>query len=475
MLDSIQSASLPRVHHSIRWGAPALVFAAGLLTGHHAMAQTTVQAPAVAPAAAPAPAAPTGFWERSNLLGDIGGLRSFLDGYGVSLGLTETSEVLGNPTGGRAQGVVYEGVTEMSLGIDLEKAIGLPGGIFNASAFQIHGRGLTANNVDNLNTVSGIEADRATRLFELWYQQSFFGGKVDVKLGQQSADLEFMTTQYGSIFVNTSFGWPTLPAVDLPSSGPEYPLATPAVRVRVRPTPELTALVGVFNGSPAGLGPGDPQQRDPSGTNFDLDSGVFVIGELQYALNQEDNAKGLPGTYKIGAWYNSNAFADQFSAADPDAPQTTHRGDWSVYATMDQLVFQPAGSKGGGAGVFARAMGAPGDSNPVNVFVDGGVTYKGAFGRDNDTMGLGFGWARIRDTARAGDSAFAESSGSFHPVRSSETFIELTYQAVVTPWWTLQPDFQYVFSPGGGIVDPNQPTKRVGDALILGLRTSITF
>ncbi len=63
----------------------------------------------------------------------------------------------------------------------------------------------------------------------------------------------------------------------------------------------------------------------------------------------------------------------------------------------------------------------------------------------------------------------------FPPVRSSETFIELTYQAVVTPWWTLQPDFQYVFSPGGGIVDPNQPTKRVGDALILGLRTSITF
>ena len=140
---------------------------------------------------------------------------------------------------------------------------------------------------------------------------------------------------------------------------------------------------------------------------------------------------------------------------------------------IDQLIFRPSGSKDGGAAVFARAMGAPGDRNLVNVFVDGGITYQGAFGRDNDTMGLGVGWARISDTARAGDAVLAATSN--YPIRSSEIVLEATYQAQLAPWWSIQPDFQYVINPGGGILNPNQPTKRVGDAAIFGLRTSITF
>jgi porin len=32
-----------------------------------------------------------------------------------------------------------------------------------------------------------------------------------------------------------------------------------------------------------------------------------------------------------------------------------------------------------------------------------------------------------------------------------------------------------VFNPAGGIPNPNHPDKRIGDALIVGLRTGITF
>lgn len=423
-------------------------------------------------------AAPASLWDRSNLLGSIGGLRTILDRYGISLGLSETSEVLGNPTGGRAQGVVYEGLTQISLGVDLERAIGVQGGILNVSALQIHGRGLSTNDLDNLNTASGLEADRSTRLFEFWYQQAFLGGKVDVKIGQLSADEEFLISQYGGLFINAFFGWPGLPTVDLPSGGAAYPLATPAIRLRVQPTAALTGLLAVFNGSPAGIGIGDPQIRDASGTNFNLNSGVFVIGEVQYARSQG----GYPGTYKLGAWYNSNAFTDQFytsgpiTAARPFAsPPGVRRDDWSVYAVIDQLVYRPASAKDGGAGVFFRAMGAPGDRNTVNVFVNAGITYKGAFDRNNDTMGLGVVWTRISDTARAADAAFAALSGGSYPVRSSETTLEASYQVQLAPWWVLQPDFQYVFRPGGGIPDPQRPHRQVGDAAVFGLRTSITF
>jgi porin len=60
-------------------------------------------------------------------------------------------------------------------------------------------------------------------------------------------------------------------------------------------------------------------------------------------------------------------------------------------------------------------------------------------------------------------------------VRHTETYVETTYQYQLRPWWQLQPDVQYVFNPGGGIVNPNQPNRRVGNELVLGLRTNILF
>ena len=419
---------------------------------------------------------------RSNLFGAIGGIRPLFDRVGVSFGFSETTEVLGNPTGGVKRGAIVEGLTQMSIGVDLAKALGLPGGLFNVSALQIHGRGLSEN-VGALDVISSIEADPATRLNELWFQQSVFDDRLDIKIGQQSADLEFITSEYEDLFINSGFGWPTLPAADLPSGGPAYPLPTPGIRLRAKPNDSIIALLGLFNGSPAGLRPGDPQVNDPSGTDFDVSSGYFLIGEAQYLVNRGKDSKGLPATYKIGAWYNSNSVKDPFFTNGATVPAEgpfavtggSRHGDWSAYGTFDQLVVRPSGGEDGGLGITARAMGAPGDRNLVDVFAQGGVTYKGAFDRPGDTMGIGVERARISSRARAGDVATAEVLGTFYPLRSKETVIEATYQAQIAPWWQVQPDVQYVLSPGGGLPDPNHPGHRIGAALVLGARSVVTF
>lgn len=419
--------------------------------------------------------------ETEKLLGAIGGLRPVLEAHGITLNLLETSEVLGNVTGGRATGLIYEGATNVSVDVDLEKSIGLTGGTMRISALQIHGRGLSTNYVSNLNVISSAEATRATRLYELWYQQTFLGGKADIRMGQQSADLEFAISSYGGLFVNASFGWPTSFAVSLPAGGPAYPLGALGARLRVRPRDDTTVLLAVFNGSPAPPGFNDPQLRNAHGTSFRLNDGVFALGEVQYAINGGDAATGLPGTYKLGGWYNSRAFTNQFfvqtiGSASTVATFNTSNDDWSLYGVADQLVWRTPGSKDGGVGVFARVAGAPGGCNQINVFANAGATYKGVFGRENDTVGLGLAWARISDTSRANDAAAAAASpGTFLPIRSSEVALELTYQAQVAPWLVVQPVFQYVFNPGGGIVNPDRPDRRIGDAAILGARTTITF
>jgi porin len=438
------------------------------------------QTPVAGPEAASAPS-PSGLWGSSSLFGDMGGLRTDLGRFGIAIGLQETSEVLGNPTGGVRLGVIYEGVTEMSLGLDTEKAFGWQGGVLNISAFQIHGRGLSINDLDNLNLVSGIEADRSTRLFELWYQQGFLRDRLDIRVGQIAADQEFMITQYGTVFINSSFGWPVLPGVDLPAGGPAYPFAATGVRLRAKPTEQLTLLAGLFNGNPAGPGLGDPQRRDSSGLYFSMSNGAFAIAQAQYAINQGAGANGLPGSYKLGGWYNSNAFTNRFYTLLVLPPTVVPRplrlahGDYSFYAVADQLVYRTPGTKDGGIGVFVRAMGAPGDRNLVSFFGQGGATYKGLISsRPNDTAGLGFLYTRIGVAAREEDMDVAAARPGY-PVRSAEWVLEITYQVQLAPWWTLQPDFQYVFNPGGGLLNPDKPGQRIGDAAVLGLRTNVIF
>jgi porin len=394
---------------------------------------------------------------------------------GIKLSVTETSEVLANLTGGLRQGAIYEGVTDLSLNIDFRPAFHWRGVLF-ARAYQIHGRGLTLSNTDNLNEISGIEALATTRLVELWYEQHFDNWRL--RIGQQTIATEFLSPASGRLFVNGGLGWPTLPAIDLPTGGPGYPLGTPAIRLRVDPKEGVTLYLALFNGDPTGAGIGGSQLRDASGTAFRTSDGAFVISELRY--NPESSDKN--GTYRFGGWWHSERFRDLhldasgISLANPDSNgrPRQHDNDFSLYGIVDQPFLINEADHTSFA-VFARAMGAPGDRNLVDLYVDGGLVYKGPFGRADDQVGIGIGYARIGSAARAFDADVARLSGAFHPIRSGETLLELTYRFQLTGWWQLQPDFQYVFNPGGGIVNPHAPSRRVADAAVVGLRTAITF
>ena len=186
--------------------------------------------------------------------------------------------MFGNLTGGVKTNAVPSGAALLSLGVDTEKAVGWKGGTFNVSAWQIHGRNFTPENAGVIQTVTGLEATPTTRLWELWYQQSFLDGAADLKIGQQSIDLEFMASTYSGLFLNAAMGFPALPSADLYAGGPAYPLSSLGVRFRAQPTDSVTFLAGVFNDNPPG-GPfyEDSQVRgaERSGTRFNLNTGAL--------------------------------------------------------------------------------------------------------------------------------------------------------------------------------------------------------
>jgi porin len=261
------------------------------------------------------------------------------------------------------------------------------------------------------------------------------------------------------------------------------------VRFRGRPNDSLVALAGVFNGSPVAINAGDPQAQNPSGLSFPTDGGVLAIGELQYTyptlggIVYADKPEPLARTIKVGFWYDSENFPDLaigqngIPLASPlsNGVPRLHQGNYSAYATIDQLLYQKPSDPYRSISGFARVMGDPlGASNLIEFSLNAGLTlHEPLPHRRDDTLGIGMGYTHVSSGASAADQYAAQYGNLAMPIRGGETYVEGTYQYQVYPWLQLQPDFQYVLNPGGGILNPNSPFTRVHDEAVFGLRTII--
>ncbi len=423
-------------------------------------------------------------FERDRFTGDWAGVRKQWEDAGVALGATDVSETLSNPTGGIRQLAIYQGLLDVSLNLDLDKLLKWPGAIFYTDGYWISGEGLSRNAVGNLLAVSSIEALASMRLHDLWLQQELFESRVSIRAGQIALDDEFYISQYSASFVNSTFGCPDILSTDLPSGGPCYPFATPGARLRVAPTTGLTFSAAAFNGNPAPPGPGDPQVRNSSGTNFLIGEGGFMpIAELAYSFDEEPIASNRLSDVKLGAWYHTAEFPDQRhdslgrSLASPASNGTpvTHGSNFGAYLVVDKMLWRRPDTATQGLAAFLRVGYAPPDRNPISLEVDAGLTFKGLLpNRELDVLGVGTSYARI-GYVRGLDQAEVLFTGIERPIRDYESVLEITYEARIAPWWLLQPDLQLIFRPGGHIAAPAPAGQPIPNALVIGLRSGITF
>jgi porin len=433
-------------------------------------------------AAGPAPSITTAL----PFFADVVAYRQRLFEHGVQYQFIYIGDAQDNLTGGVRRGATYAGRLETVLDIDLEKFAGMQGAAVHFNTFAIQGRGLSRYNITNILTVSEIEALSTVRLSEVWYEQKL-GDKAFLRAGQLAADTEFFTSKSGGLFVNATFGWPGIFDANLPSGGPAYPFAAPGARLKIVPGDNMTILAAIFNGDPAGPGPDDPQRRNRFGVNFRFRDPPLVMTEAQLTYGSVKDGLMLPGTIKVGAWTHFGRFddlrlsAERISTADPSSSgiPLRRRGNDGIYAVVDQMIYHlPGEDEDKGVGVFVRASGSPADRNLVSFYVDAGLNFNGMVpGRPADSFGIAGAYARLSPTAALLDQEKALLSGSPTPIRNYEGLIELTYQAQIMTGWSMQPNVQYIFHPGGGIADPNDRAgiRRIRDAAIVGVRSTMRF
>ena len=348
-----------------------------------------------------------------------------------------TAEVWGNTTGGLKQGAVYTGLLDFGATVDLEKLIGWKGASVSTTWLWLSGRDASEDLVGNFLTISNIAGFNTLRMLELWFQQDFFLRGDDeppglsIRVGQFTADSEFVISDYGALFTNGTFGWPAFLYTNIPAGGPGYPMGALGVRVAANPWEWLTLQSAVFEGNVF------DQDVNRHGFRWDLNAnqGYFWLNEIQGRWNQGDDAKWLPGQAKFGAWFHTADFADPFvdengvPLADEGSsgnPQT-HQWNYGFYWILDQMLYREpsrtsrdvSGLKvsdgksvrfrqklsiaaeaeepsNQGLGWFGRIAFGPQDRNFVGFYVDSGLVYTGLIPtRDEDQVGVGFVYAQL--------------------------------------------------------------------------------
>lgn len=429
--------------------------------------------------AATSEAAP--WWEWEGISGNWGGLRTTLEDHGLEVFGGYTVEVWGNTTGGIKRGTVYDGILDFGANLDFEKLAGWKGASVSTTWLWLSGRDPSEDLVGNFLTVSNIAGFSTLRLLELWFQQNLWDDKISLRIGQLAADSEFIISDYSALFINSTFGWPPFMYTNLPEGGPAYPMGTLGVRLAISPVDWFTFQSAVFQGNVYA------QNVNRYGFRWRLDAenGFLFLNEAQFRWNHRENESGLPGQFKTGFWAQSGHLADVLA-------DYTNSGNYGFYFILDQMLYRESGeaaapvglskdtksytaSKEGknfkspileksdqGLGWFGHIAFEKDDRNFVGFYFDTGLTYKGLIPtRDEDILGVAFAYAQLTNAARAG---LAEEG--LTPT-GAEMVLEVTYQAQVTGWLTIQPDLQFIINPGS--------TTNLGNALVIGGRASVTF
>lgn len=401
----------------------------------------------------------------------------------IAFGLSEQAEVWSNLRGGRRTGVTANGLMTLSVHADLGGLAGLDGWYLYGSVFQIHGRGITQDLVGNLQVVSNIEATRSTKLYNLWVTKTFMDDRLELRIGQEGANDEMMISQQAQLFLNSSFGYPALLATNLPSGGPNYPIAAPMARFVYKISDAFSWQGAIFDGDPAGPGTGDPQLRNRYGVAFRLRDAPLIFNELWFRP-EGWSKENLPGLWKLGVWYHDGDFPDQrFDQSGGKLAVTggsalQHKGNHAFYAVADQLVWRRPGSEDQGLGLWALAMVSPSDRNLIDLYVEGGMTFKGLFeSRPKDKLGLAFAYMRTSMGARSYYLDGLAASTGLTAIEPYELVTELTYQYVHSNQVSIQPSLQHIRNPGAALpLSANRYSQvPLKDAFVAGVRAILSY
>ncbi len=356
------------------------------------------------------------------------------DESALSFGASNTLDLLGNLQGGLRTGTRALDKLDLNAAFAGDQA-GWDGWDASVDLQWTYNNDFSGALVGDSQVVSNIDAPQGVRVLEAWISRQL-SDAASLKFGIIDLNSEFDVQGPGVLFLNSSHGV----GVDFSQSGQNGPSIFPSTGLGLvgtwNPSDNWDAKAGLFEGTP-----GNPAHPGRTDITLSGDEGALLTFETRYHFSPQL-------TVGLGGWHYTAEFAQT------GTPGMAH-ANTGVYSIVEATLWgQPdAGPHLDG---WLRAGLANARINPVRSYVGGGLVYFGPFGRPDDQAGIAVAHAMFGAPARLAGG-----------LTSAETTIEATYAMVWNEWVTLQPDFQYVVSPGG---DP-----ALKNAVVAGARLILSW
>lgn len=403
-----------------------------------------------------------------HLLGDWGGQRERLAAQGVVFNFAYGSQLAHNFSGGTDRLTRYTDQWEFGATLDLDKRWGWQGATFQFTMTNRNGRNLGADaNIGNNMLIQEVYGRGQTwHLTQLWLNQKLFEERLELKFGRMTVGEDFFS--FSCDFQNLTF-CSAQPGNLVGSYWVNWPTSQWAARVKYHTSGNSYMQVGVYQVNPKYV---DDQYarrhgwkpNNPSGT-----TGALIPLEAGWQASW----RGLPGSWKIGAWYNTSEGDDLYWDVNRNPRGLTglepleRNGQYGAYLSLQQQVTGSAGGRG--ATVFLNFTQADRHTARLDRQLALGVQYKGPFeGRPQDSLGFAVGATHNNERyADFVNQNNLRTGGNITAGSSYEYVSELYYAWAPVPSVSVRPNLQYIVHPGG--------TSRNSNAFVIGLKTIVAF
>jgi len=396
------------------------------------------------------------------LTGDWGGLRTRLQSDGINFSGGYVSETASNLQGGNKTTVRYTDQFTFGMNLDLNKLLQMHDAQFQFTVTDRNGRNLSSD--AQLNTLQLVQEvygrGQTWRITQLWFEQTYFNQLLDWKIGRLTVGEDSAT--FACDFMNLTFCG-AQPGNLVGSYWYNWPVSQWASRLKLQISGFGYAQIAAYEVNPGYLdkgnafNPGDPPGR--TGALLPLEVGwqpVFGDGNL-------------PGTYKIGIWYNTSQTPDVFvntqgqPLAVAGGQPLMRNGAYGAYLSFVQQLTSPFASEPErGLSAFFNATVADRRTSALNSQIAIGIKYAGIFdSRPHDDIAFAFGRTHVNSRIANGQELQNSLGQGPVAVQNAEYASELYYNFQAASWLNLRPNIQYIHNPGG--------ISQTGD-FILGLK-----
>jgi porin len=347
---------------------------------------------------------------------------------GVFLGGVWVGDTNALLSGGAEPGKLsFNSLLIVGAALDANKLVGWKGGTFGIQFLQFNGQPTNqqAGSVQGYNSLPGPEPLDRSELYQLWWRQELFDGRLVLRIGKVVLTNDFnnvlrpVPVQDQHLAIPAVSGLLYTPVFINPTllgAMPGYYNSAYGITTIFAPTRNVYFSYGIYDGNIArGV------QTGLTGPHFN--GYYFNIWEAGAAWE----LAGMPGSFGAGGWRQTGRLSGPHNVTENGASGFYLFGSqrfWRARPTIDNS----------GISGFAQFGGNNSETLPIDEYFGFGLTEFGLVpDRPNDSGGIGVAWSSLnRNIFR----------------RSSELMFQGYYQAHITHGAYFQPAISYIPTPG---------------------------